>query len=152
MVPLRYYKISRKLKFRYHGLTSWWNHLWLFIAITALSLFLCFLISSWSLIYSNSWLKNYYHALADGFSGSYENYIQSLSMDSIYESTILTAIVLIAIIIFILLVCFALWLLNNLCSVVAYFEQYLKRYIFHGFFFLLGSTVLLVLGNAIGFQ
>ena len=136
MVPLRYYKISRKLKFCYHGLTSWWNYLWLFIAITALSLFLCFLISSWTLIYSNSWLKNYYHALADGFSGSYENYIQSLYMDSIYESAILTAIVLIAIIIFILLVCFALWLLDNLCSIVAYFGQYLKRYIFQGFFFL----------------
>lgn len=57
-------------------------------------------------------------------------------MDSIYESAILTAIVLIAIIIFMSLLRFTLWLLEGLCSIVAYFGHYLKRYIFHGFSFL----------------
>ena len=96
MVPLRYYKISRKLKFHYHRLTSWWHYLWLFTAITALSLFLCFLISSWADIYGNDWFKNYHYALIHGFKGAYENYIHSLYVDSIYESAILSILVLFA--------------------------------------------------------
>lgn len=136
MVPLRYYKISRKLKFRYHRLTSWWTYLWLFTAITALSLFLCFLISSWADIYGNDWFKNYYQALIHGFKGAYENYIHSLYVDSISESATLTIIVLFAIIISMTLLRLALWLLDSLCSIVTFFGQYLKRYIFHGFFFL----------------
>lgn len=136
MVPLRYYKISRKLKFHYHRLTSWWHYLWLFTAITALSLFLCFLISSWADIYGNDWFKNYHYALIHGFKGAYENYIHSLYVDSIYESAILSILVLFAIIIFMSLPRFGLWLLDGLCPIAAYFGLYLKRYIFHGFFFL----------------
>lgn len=136
MVPLRHYKISQKLHFRYHCLTSWWNYQWLFIAITALSLFLCFLISSWADIYSRDWFKNYYQALIHGFKGAYENYIHSLYVDSISESAILTIIVSSSIIIFMSLLRYALWLLDSICSIVACFGQYLKRHIFYGFFFL----------------
>ncbi len=136
MVPLRYYKISRKLKFRYHRLTSWWNYLWLFIAITALSLFQCFLISSWTSIYSSDCFKNYYYALIHGFKGAYENYIHTLYVDSISNSATLTIIVSFAIIISMSLLRFALWLLDSMWSIIAYFGQNLKRYIFRGFFFL----------------
>lgn len=131
MLPLRYYKLSKKLRFRYSHLTSWQNYLWLFTTMSAISLFLCFLISSWGEIYSrNCWIKNYFYALANGFTGSYDNYIHSLYLNSISEAAIITSIVLIVLIVSMLLLRLILWILDSLCTVMSCCGQHLKRFIF----------------------
>lgn len=136
MIKLRYYTTSQKMKFRYQRLTSWWRYLWIFTAITAVSLYLDILIYSWTEIYIRDWWKNFYHVLFHGFKGTYENYIQSLYVDSIWESAIYSAVGIIAIILFMLLMRFTLWLLDRLYSLTVNFWRYIKRYIFQGFFFL----------------
>lgn len=136
MTKLRDYKTSRKLKFRYQRLTSWRRYLRIFTAITAVSLYLDILIYSWTEIHIRDLFKNYYHALFHGFKGTYENYIQGLYVDSIWESAIYSAVWIIVIILFMLLMRFTLWLLDRLYSLTVNFGRYIKRYIFQGFFFL----------------
>lgn len=136
MIKLRCYVTSRKMKFRYQRLTSWWRYLWIFTAITAVSLYLDILIYSWTEICSGHWFKNYYHASVHGFNGSYENYLHSLYVDSIWESALLSGIGTMAIILFMLLFRFVLWLLDSLCSITVNFWRYIKKYIFQGFLFL----------------
>ena len=137
MRPRRYYKISPKLRFHYLCLTSWRSYLWLFAIITTISLFLCFFVYSWANISRHDWFIKYCHIKAHGCKGSYENYIQSLLIGSIYESALFTTIWLIAIIISMLLLRFALWLLDNLCSIIAC-GQYVRMVHFSNIFPFIG--------------
>lgn len=141
-MALSNYSISKNLKFKYKRLIGWKHYLWGYLISSAISLFICLIIVALTTIYIDityygEWFKeSYYNAIYQGINVSYEDYIRRVCLDSIWKSVILTAIGLIAIIIFMLLLRFTLWLSENLYSTIVSKVQYLKRYIFHGFFFL----------------